>query len=327
MSMLPTLFQEFQRVPKGSIDHLWADYIELLCVANIDGEFSKADVLDWLKEGKDLGVIEGRLASKLQLRDAEADDWIDTQIGDWYRHLQFRAGAFTDFYPFHLTRANDTLILHQPLTPRQKQYLFLLLSSNLRYFTPKDRATLTNTFEIISLGALRKLLPPNAEAHLFGSRQQGRYTGTLWEKINALAGDLQEQVRADESDFPLENRGDKGLDLVAWIPLGDDVGSLPIVFGQCACSLQDWSTKQSSSSAAAWSRTISPLAPPSNMAFIPHCFRRTGGEWYKSTDIHESVLIDRLRLLRLLGDSYDLIENSPSNIMVEEAIAHHQPAL
>ena len=109
---------------------------------------------------------------------------------------------------------------------------------------------------------------------------------------------------ADSSDFSPYDTGDKGLDIVGWVPVADSMPNRLLVFGQCACSKEDWTDKQSSSSAEAWRGTIQLSTTPYNLAFVPFCFRRADGSWHTRVEIRETVLIDRLRFVLLLGDDY-----------------------
>lgn len=299
------------------LDHLWADYIELMCLADVDDEVSQSEVLDRIEEADDLGAFKTLDVGPDR---AETDDLRNLQINNWFRHLEYREGAFDQFYPFSVEESGHTLKRCQAIEGQHRLYLFFLLCSNLRTLDRASQNCLASQFEIVSKAVVESVLPAHAHVHLFDHRNgSDHYSGPLFERIKLLANDLNEKVVAKREDFNPDDYGDGGLDIVAWIPLGDEPG-LPILLGQCACTLE-WVDKQTSSSADRWSRRVSMVADPSNMAFIPHCFRRAFGTWYKASDITNTILFDRVRLLRnlnltgisiddLLGSAYDIVEEA-----------------
>jgi hypothetical protein len=139
---------------------------------------------------------------------------------------------------------------------------------------------------------------------------------------------LNEEVIAKEINFPPQNTGDGGLDLVAWVPPEDGLSSNLIVTGQCACT-SEWVTKQHSSGANVWRDRIAFKATPTNVAFIPFLFRSTDGTWHNDDYIHDSVLIDRLRLMRLLRDRKNEINtvfrSCPAHRIVEQVLEYEEP--
>lgn len=340
--------QNLPREPLFDV-HVWVDYIELLCLFSSDREISKADIQVHYRRRRDLGEGPAQQTSEEEATEIEGGDSADIESGppvgfepelnpetnagpteefdqlelridNWFRHLPYRARAFDEFYPFYLTRDHDTLRVKSRLTLKQKLYVFFLLSSHLSYFS-EHKSSLTSSFEILSLEALKRLLPANAEVHLFGSNpyHHGRYSGTLWRKIRRLSNDLRGRVKVTQDHFSPHDTGDKGLDVVGWIPFEDENPNMIVMFGGCACSKEEWVQKQLSSSAIAWSGTIDLETPPGNVAFVPICFRRENGSWHKPQDIHETILIDRLRFVSLLKE-YKLPRNHRSYHVVSEML-------
>jgi|SRR5215213_3669882 len=312
-------FKKLQRLPQQALfdSHHWVDYLELLCLFGLDKELSKADFLLHYRKRKDIGEAPSdenadadedspeneSTATDDASSTAEKKDRAELTVDNWFRHLSYRTGAFGNFYPFYLSKDGDVLHLRRPLTLRHRLYLFFLFSANLSYFA-QHQPTLTRNFEVLSSEVLKRLFPDYAEVHLFGAGHKGRYTGNLWTKIEKLAKDLQGKTVVNKSDFSPQDHGDKGLDVVGWVPISDPTPNQLLVFGQCACSPEDWEQKQSSSAASAWSNTISVGSRPNNMAFIPFCLRGPDGSWHKAQNIHETILIDRLRFILLLNDRY-----------------------
>ena len=336
---MPTLpFLKLSKLPDSSELHIWADYVELVCLTDPDELMSKSSVLDRLGDRKILGEKIAESDDGQGLDDlTDESERIDharrnstrdiLKVDTIFRILRYRVGAFGDFYPFALSSDGGELSLIRPITPEHKLYLFFLLSSNSEYITARrHRNRFYSNFEVASFRALQNYLPDEAQVHMFGTHplNNGKYSGQLRKKIETLANDLHEKPVCDLNQFSVHNPGDKGLDLVAWLPLGDDETSFLIAFGQCACTLDDWVSKQHSSSAAAWRNTIHLTAPPSNFTFIPFCFRDASGKWYASTSIQESIVIDRLRLTHLLRDSLHTLTDIPYDL-VERAIEQRDP--
>ena len=318
------IVESLPREPKFDT-YAWADFIELLCMLNADREFSKADVIDRIKERRDLGEwLEDD--SALGTTATEKKDVHALRATNFFTHLQYREGAFGEFYPFEVSRDGSLISMKGGLTRDQKLYLFLLAASNLRYIRADYRVTLTTSFETVSHQALKRLLPDHAEVHIFGANElrTGRYTGNKWAKINLLAEDIRESVKVKERHYMSNDMGDQGLDLVAWIPFEDKAQGLFLAFAQCACTSDEWSRKQSSSSAAAWNSTLTFMVFPLNLAFIPIAFRDSSGDWHQPQKIHDSIVIDRVRLLHLLRGRTKFFETDPSYKLVEEIMRERE---
>src|SRR6267142_1114941 len=327
MPVISSSFVKLQRLPRHALfdAHIWVDYIELLCLFGLDKEISKADFLRHYKKRQDIGEAppsepaETELAVESvegeefdDLAPAEQRDRMELKVDDWFRHLSYRSGAFDDFYPFLLSDDQDVLTVKTSLTLRHQLYVFFLLSSNLAYFG-QHQSKLTRNFEVLSAEVAKTFLPNSAEVHVFGAGHNGRYTGSLWRKIERLANDLKEMPLVKATDFSPHDSGDKGLDIVAWVPIEDSMPNFPLMFGQCACTLDDWVQKQSSSAADAWRNTIQLSNAPGNIAFIPFCLRRPDGSWHRRQDIHQTILVDRLRFISLLRGKYSSLKEQFSD--------------
>jgi hypothetical protein len=314
--------------------HHWTDYLELLCLANIDGELSKADYIQRfaprendLREGniEDMEAMdelekEGSFTSTN--RSQKADKWT-VRLDDWFLLLEHRAKLYGDYYPFKVEI--DSLVLKDiPFSKHQLLYCYLLFCSNLYLFDDADRGALANSFELLSVDVLKNLLPANAHVHLFGKNplNVGDFVGPLWDKIHLLAEKLNEQVNSimKKERYPPTNTGDDGLDVVGWVPSGDSLPSKLIYFGQCTCNVTDWSSKQNDSAFNAWSNKISLTNYTNNIIFIPFCFRDASGQWINVGDISKSLLIDRRRLLYYLYEDFETFEKLPSYGLFENIV-------
>lgn len=298
--------------------HKWADYIELLCVQNIDGEVSTTYIIDRITEGNVLDIAGNVLDIAGEYQASELSTRWVTDAEDWFRHLQFRQEIFQDFYPFILTDSGDTLQLKAHLSSKHYLYIYLLLSSNLSYTDGGTRHTLTNDFEYLCSVALKNCLP-NWNIYIFGKGKfsHDRYRGNIWTKLNQLAKDINDILLVKESDLKPTSTGDEGLDIVGWVK-GDDLSGIFVFFCQCACT-EDWVNKQHTVSFSSWRQKLKLMAGNSSLTCIPFCYRTTTGEWYQQHKI-ETILLDRLRITQLLESTYDEIEHLDSFNVIENVL-------
>ena len=155
---------------------LWADYIELLCLVNKDGELSHIDIIDRLLE-RERDLYEASDDDLKEIEDLEKEDnteptrrseipirW-ENYLSSWFNVLQYRYKFYRESYPFEIRdrvikrKTNDFSELH-------KMYLYLLLCSNLYLFDNATRIKLTSSFEMISFNAFKNILPEQAEVHI-----------------------------------------------------------------------------------------------------------------------------------------------------------------
>jgi len=322
---------------KQSLINSWADYIELVCLANIDNEISEEDIIDRLsgrvkdfKEDTDENLAEiDELEKEFEditepSRRAEISDKWESRVKDYFKILALRQVLYDDYYPFTIN--GDCLIRKSELQEKQLLYVYLLMCSNLYLFDDVTRIELASSFELISLNAFESLLPANAVVHLFGKNpfnKKGRFSkGTFWNKLKKLKVDLNEEINPHvrKKDFPESHTGDEGLDLVGWVPTGDRLSSSLIYFAQCACTY-NFVEKQHSSSHSVWAQKITFKNPPSNSTFIPHCFRGIDGTWIKSTEIMYTFLVDRRRILHYYSEQRkNRISRLPIYTKVQEIV-------
>ncbi|GAA5531145.1 hypothetical protein [Herpetosiphon gulosus] len=289
-------------IPDKRDIYLWSDYIELLCLVNIDGEISTSSITNMIRKDDDISPDFNEYGLTPENNDKE-----ETFLNDCFRQIQYRIGLFDDFYPFILSSDNNTLIKKQVITENHNLYLFLLFASSMSNIPSRAmRNKLAKSFEILSQQYLRIFLPSFAQVYGFGAGSNERYTGKLLSKLQKLAEDLNCRFIGSESDYNVKNSGDGGIDIVGWIPLDTSFGTLSI-FGQCACTLE-WVKKQLTASAERWRTTFNFQPLPITMCFIPFCFRDSDGDWYQTKDIN-SLLIDRVRLILLIKTNPDMIKS------------------
>ena len=301
-------------------EYAWADYVELLCLADPDGVKTPPDVVDVVRPNvEDIGGAEA-VSNDFQNVDGtmhagEADDEWEHRVEQWFDHFAYRAKAFGKAYPFEFEPVNADgagPVLRRKdagdndLAPAVQLYLTLLFAANLRYCRA-ETSGLTRGFERLCYWALKQQLGPSAEVHLFGVGPPGgdpdepRYMGGTYEKLEQLGRDVRAELLAEREEWPPTSAGDAGIDLVGWFPFNDEAPTMLAVFAQCAAT-ENWDTKQFSSHSAKWAPHFRFFALPVNFVYVPLCFRRTTGDLHTKKDIGRSVFVDRVRLIHLLAE-------------------------
>jgi hypothetical protein len=221
--------------------------------------------------------------------------------------LETRSEVFGRCYPFEIEGPSITL---RKLTANRRMYLFLLIASSYKYLARgADRDATTKGFERLSLPALRRYFGKRLDAYVFGTgaTRGSRYHGDVTVAIDKMLADtlLLPSRRWEEHKAKVSASGDRGLDLVGWVPFAkEDPADLRIViFGQCATG-RNWEGKQFEASRAAWARTIDLGHPLTQVLFISFAWRDEGGQWEDSLALSsENILFDRERIVHLLADT------------------------
>jgi hypothetical protein len=298
--------------------HYWADYIEILCLINKDGITSQNDFIDRLKKQRD--EEDSEEFDKVE-KNSKKNERVSLFAEDCFKLLESRVSTFKNYYPFIISEDNKSIHLKNPIDLQQKIYLFLLMSSSLGYFETFN-SELTSSFERLSLGALKNILPPRiSKSFIFGSsniekiEDETERNNLFWDKLQGLTTTLKEKVNITKEQLSKNHKGDGGLDLVAWIDLGDNNRHFPMYFCQCACT-PEWNIKQNSIKFDRWNNFMSFSNYPLNIIFIPFAFRSSNGDWHEEYLIEKTILFDRQRLLyNFKGIENEFLEYESSNII------------
>jgi hypothetical protein len=317
-----------ESLPRHRDTARYADYVELLCLANADLTISRADFIDRWQERRDLGetaaVAEDEVDDTNEdgepsagVGQGERSDWRVRMTDDVFRQLAYRLDAFAECYPFEMP-SRTNLLRKSDLTDDHRLYVFLLLAASQSHVRDAECRQLRRAFERLTADVLRALLPAGAEVHVFGTSASlgERFHGAIYPKLSLLASDMAEYLHATKDEFDERDVGDAGLDVVGWIPLGDTVPN-PIAFFAQSATGTDWIDKQHQSGADAWRSILMLHATPANLICIPHCWRTANGGWPKPHEIHNSVVLDRVRVMntlcgkgRLDSVPYDLVDRA-----------------
>ncbi len=281
--------------------HLVADLCEIICFFE-NREVSRGDIESFLNENGGDGLLQD-----LEIDDAssaEANEKFQALSEDVMRHLDYRRAAFGHWYPF--TVEGDILIPVDNPTSRQLSYATLLGFSRLRMFPQADITAFAADFEVLCLEASMALARDWNVVHFgVGGRDRAQFGNRLKDALRALATRLNEiPVEQYIEELSNHNVGDAGIDIILFKDWGDNARSIPAYFGQCASQQQTWPAKRFEASSLNLSRYFNFFHPPGTILFIPVCYRNVDGSWINASG-HATLLIDRLRLLRLLDERID----------------------
>lgn len=296
-------------------EHYFCDYIEFIALIN-NGDFvSVSDIYDRFK------IDDATTEQQSDDPSNNTDIW-HSRIQEWFDILKTRKEVFGEFFPFDVTD-NNHISLQNNLNNHHKLYLFLLLSSSLKYIE-NNTNILTSDFERLSLEVLKSYLPDHAKSHIFGTASD-RYTGTLKQKTNLLAQDLKYKTKYKEESLSSHNTGDNGVDLVAWIPFKEDENqnNMQVFLAQCATG-KDWTSKQNEPDKFS-SNLIDFKTYVNKAIFIPYDARSNNRDFSEQNSIMNNILFfDRVRVVYLLIDSIEEIIQLKSFDIVQSFIEYEE---
>jgi len=285
----------------------WADYIELLCLTDPDKEKGLNDILNnyrqenILQEDQLKEIIDG------DEDNSERTEKHRSEFIDIFNFFSSRNNFLNEFYPFECI--GKKIIKLSDMDDNKLLYIYFLLSSNTGYFIDKKIPPLfTSFFEHIS-HLIMNIIYPNFRNELFGTANKPGdyfYGGTLLEKLTKLSLCLGTSLKQKTIDDPhnQSGAGDKGLDIVSFLNPDENLKQapyIPLCFGQCSCSYDEWKQKQSTIKKNIWDNRISELPNYHEYLFVPFPVRGIDGFWAGGdhSEIH-TIVIDRFRFLNLL---------------------------
>lgn len=292
--------------------YLFADAIEVLCAFDNKTPFSKADAFTLIQEAV-VSAEESLEFDEPDLDDNNYDDnlggveiteRVQGYIDECFRQLEYRAAEFGDDYPFEVS--NEAISLKNVLISKQNLYIAILAASRIRTFvgTKGSKQKLADLFEILSARALKSLLPDTAEIVGFGPNSNDRknkFGKNLKDAIPRLAKFMGLDLCHGWENH-LQPQGDANIDLVGVQQLDQNEGGWNIFVAQCAAHEEPktWQAKRSEASISTYHYLFSYSVAWQSVLFIPGCFRQSNGKWAERRYVDSVILIDRVRLLRLI---------------------------
>lgn len=324
------LISDLDRLPSLSSAHVWADYVELRAVTSQDKVFSSGLLADSVDMAGDVATdADSSFDDDSDAAEEGLSDLDDPNVnreqkrlkskwGDVKVALTSRSARMGKAWPFSLE--GDVLRLNFDKSNNLHQlYVALLIASSLRYVSRRRHQEIADQLERIGASVFRLLMPPLWEVRVFGANG-GEYTGTKVQKLQSLARDIRAKPLFDAEDVKDGDRGDGGLDVVAWHAFDDCLGQIPIAFAQCGCSPTDIDYKQLQASPASVNRWFKPGHPAANYFIAPVDFRNNQGRWERLPA--EVILVDRARILELVR-KHGKVLTPPS--FVDEALSLRLP--
>ncbi len=307
----------------------WCDYIEMRCLTHVDRRFSRDNFAESVGEAHETPTEYDDEPSEVVEVDADLDDTstcTDLEEGlaaNCFNQLRWRARTFGEDWPFTIDAHAQEIGLKSELNMQHYLYLQLLLSSLLKYCPKTRRKTYTGSFEALSLQVFKTLMPAGSEVHAFGAGHSTRYTGHLFNRLQKLAADLRGNLRLTAHDFPKNDAGDGGLDLVAWHAMHDGRGHIPIALAQCGCTADGWPNKMLEASPAKLGKKLITDHDWATYYFMPLELtdERDGKmHWQEWRDVNGAIVIDRLRFVRLASTITLMQQGDMTIAAVDEAL-------
>lgn len=286
----------------------WTDYCELLTLSAEDGKIDSDQLCDRILKSLDFKAIDEDKRSKKEQREKEK---LTSKIVDVYSHVRLRMSLLQGKYPFAINDDDQLCLVVDETKCEQILYLILLCASNLRYV--KNESPLTSDMEVVSLLYMRKLYP-SMTFKLFGSSNTNPHLSSddsfleakLKDRMLKLADfiflgyDEAEIKKIDDQDH-----GDNGLDIVGIRSINDGRKSIPVMFGQCACSREQWKQKQYSTSNDVWMKYLKNYTTSiQRYIFVADWSINSDKQLAEEMDITNCVFIDRQRLMMLADESF-----------------------
>ncbi|WKA61046.1 hypothetical protein [Pectobacterium aroidearum] len=292
---------KFKSYPSQSFIFLWADYIEFQCLISEDKIYSSGYFTDPTEED-DILVSESddsdeSFDGSVSFSDdvLKPDEKIERKWGDIKGKFEIRKNNLGELWPFEFK--DDILILKfDEKSVYHHLYIMLLICSLLKHCHKKRYNELTDAFEYLSYCLFNCLMPNGWVVKMTGAKAN---KGKIYPKLEEIAKNTRAKMVIDEDDFDDKNTGDGRLDLIAWHPLCDDRGFIPIALAQCGCSPTAWEHKQLEASPCSLANVFSFQHPPVNYYFMPHDLWKNSSKWDRRDKLSQVVMIDRMRILKL----------------------------
>jgi len=291
-----------------SSPHLFSDLAELITLVDYTGrqDLHMSDLSAICAPAPtDLDEVDDEtLSIASESCDAEVSDRVSRQLEDVWSHLEFRQATMGDNYPFLIE--GDTIKLKTGLTDLQRIYVMLLACSRLRSFPQKGgvRQLWAGYFTKLSKYALASLLPAHAVVRIFDANSDDRreyYSTDLREALVKLGQDLGVASINHAECAKVHPSGDGGFDIIATVDFEDSLSSNFAILGQCGAQETEWPKKTLEAHSIKLRTYFQTHFDYQAAMLTPVLYRDSQGSWVDTSACAGVLLLDRLRILRLLG--------------------------
>ena len=164
-----------ETLPGTRAHYVYADYAELLCLVNLDGQVSKSDLIDRINDRGNVGeraprdlddddddsdtedIFDAVAADTEQYEPSARNSKDERFIEDVFHLLEYRLTTYSDAYPFLFSKKKNAILLRDALTENQRLYVYLLLCANLPRVSRSYYFDITHTFEVVCVGKMKSL--------------------------------------------------------------------------------------------------------------------------------------------------------------------------
>ncbi len=278
-----------------------ADWLELTALTAPDGDSSAQDLISALRRtGSSDAVVDSTDEEPLDnVVEREGEDY-ERIAEDALEQLAMRGEYLGDAYPFSLNR-----VLQTKDDAMRSLYAFLTAATRFAWKNSLVPATAASLFEEVSAAALRCYLGgERVRSYHFGfPRRNG--PKAFHDAVEDLCTQMGEGLGCRAPLPKTKDVKDAKLDLVVWLPFGDDRSNQFCVFGQCTTGA-NWQSKinelQPEDFCKTWLKEV-PAVTPSLAFFVPQHIEEK--YWWQVANSHHRIMFDRLRIARLLHEEVD----------------------
>lgn len=303
-----------------SSPHLFSDLAELIASINYTGrhDLYKSDLLSiCAQEPTDFDEIdEERSSNAAESCDAAISDRSNRQLEDVWSHLEFRQATIAEYYPFIVD--GEKILLKQNLTELQRIYLMLLACSRLRSFPQSGgiRQKWAGCFTFLSKYALASLLPAHGIVRIFDANSEDRrshYSTDLRQALIKLGQDLCVASINESECRKVSPSGDAGFDLIGIVGFDDSLSSNFAILGQCGAQEVEWPKKTLEAHPIRLRTYFQTHFDFQPAMLTPVLYRDSQGSWVDNSACAGVLLLDRVRILKLLSKRDDCLEITNSS--------------
>lgn len=283
-----------------------ADWLELVALSASDRDSSGQDLIAALKRsGSSDGLEDSDDEDPFDAQVEQEDDRLELIADAAFGQLETRERYLGEKYPFSLNG-----VLQAKEDARTTIYAFLTAITSLGWKNEDAPESAASLFELVSARALVGYLGgvETARAFDFGF-PRANSPSAFRDAVNELCQQMGEGIGCNVSRPRVSQVKDSKLDVVAWIPFGDDRYNQLCVFGQCSTGT-NWAGKinelQPVDFCKKWFKE-QPAVNPLLAFFVP---RHIEDEYWPEASIGDHRLVfDRLRIARLVDEIGDDIAN------------------
>ncbi|MDR0559379.1 MAG: hypothetical protein LBG92_04370 [Prevotellaceae bacterium] len=326
-------FQNFNNIDKPDYTeseiNYYSDFVELIALFSKNTEITFSDIQDRFFGEKEYPKENAEIYKENAIFEDDEDIFSTFSedagmkkdkdlplIEAIFNIIKDRSFLYSENYPFVYSREDNSIILKQNLSHKNKLYISLLISSKLNIFNA-FKTNLTTDFETLSYNVLSNFLPKTANIREFGKNTQ--YQGNVISKIKQLAKDLDLQTDDYElNQISERNTQERGLDIIGWLPFADKCGNKVIFLCQCACGKEYESKQHDTRRFENYLKFYK--TKPQHTIFIPYSLINVQEKKFYHSDLIEQdyLVFERKRIIEYHNDAS--FENSESFKIVNKCL-------